>query len=192
MTRHTEKELKLVLRLIGNEISRSDFLTAADLSANQAKDRSLAILASGLESRDPEAVEVGLVLGFSFGYAVPPLATLVSLLSADWHNVHEQLVDTIAKLAIPESMDVLAKAALATYSYRAFDDARSLKDKATRAIAKFESPASVAVLTRLAGAGVAHTAAQARRWLQWLNENAKDEAVRAAAGDALGALGGTR
>ncbi|WP_405808456.1 HEAT repeat domain-containing protein [Streptomyces sp. NBC_01520] len=113
----------------------------------------LDLLRDALHQRDSVAVEMALIVGFTFGITSDYLEELVELCSADWHHKHEDVVSAIGKLHTPDAVDALYQATQWVPGYLEFDDSRALATKAVWALGKTPGPEAQQALVRLLTSG---------------------------------------
>lgn len=127
------------------------------------------MLARALRDRDATGVEFGLYLGHRFGISEEYLDVLIELATAPWHERHEDVVDALAKLKSPKSVDTLVRTAMTSLRYRDYDEFNSLGVKCVHALAKIGTKEAVAGLRALMGSGDENLEQEARAQLDRLD-----------------------
>lgn len=145
-----EVDMQLILDLLLNRITESDFLATTGLEKESIPALSKKILARALAEKDADAVESGLFLMFRFGYDLSFLDLLNTLALEPWHQEHEDIVFELGKIKDPSSVPVLAQTAVAKHKYLENDDAFALGSKSIYALRNIGTPEAVAVLADLA------------------------------------------
>ena len=120
-----EKDKKLIIQLASNSITEEDFLS--EFSSDQLDVKR--VLEDAFDSRDPDDVEFGIVLGFRFGLPEKCVSILIKLLKADWHFKHEDIAMALQKMKAAESVESLYEAALTEFDYLDYDDSYALSVK---------------------------------------------------------------
>ena len=87
--------------------------------------------------------------GFNLDFDSTHLPLLLPLVTADWHQRHEDVVSAIDDLRSPDAIDALIKATQNIPEYLEFDDSRALAVKAIWALSKIDSDAAKEALKRL-------------------------------------------
>lgn len=185
MSSVSERERGLVVDLLLSRISEDSFHREYPIERGEASSVGLAMLRRACVERDPVGVEFGLYLGHRFGISADYLDVLLVLAAADWHERHEDVVDGLAQLKAPASVDALYHTALAEHPYRNYDDASALGVKAVRAIGGIETPEALARLEQLLHSEHAALKDQARKELARMANGGKSDALRVAAQSAL-------
>jgi len=129
----TDSLFKLTIDLRNKIICKEQFNA---LAGNTGDDRAfaLSILADAISKRDSLNLAAGLSLAFEFGFSAEHLGLLISLVDADWHHSHEDVVWALDKLGDLKSVDALFKATQIVPQYLAYDDTRALASKAIWAL----------------------------------------------------------
>jgi HEAT repeat protein len=87
---------------------------------------------------------------FVFGVPRSLVAPLRELVSADWHERHEDVVSLLDEMRDPDSVDAFRDAATVIPAYLEFDDARALAVKAMWALGNLGTERAKAALRDLA------------------------------------------
>ena len=140
--------------------------------------------------RNRRDVDLILTLVFRAGVTVEHAPVLSRLALADWHGSHENVIEALDRLRLPEAVDVFHRAALIRWPYREEDEFRTLAVKAIYALGKIATPAAVAALSEMAALTAEEEdeplARNAREQLEWLAAGDSTSAdTRAAARNAL-------
>ena len=148
----TPDERRLVLSLVtaptaGPELSREEFLRQFGSSDGQAL--GLQLLKDAVDRQDGVDVEMALIVSSAFGVTPDHLDPLVSLVSADWHVKHEDVVVALDRLRSPEAVDALYAATQWVPPYLEFDENLTLARKAIRALAAIPGEEAERALLRL-------------------------------------------
>jgi hypothetical protein len=107
------------------------------------------LLSEAAASRDATDLEMALIACSVFGITVEHLSTLASLIPADWHQSHENIVALLDKLRTSAAIDALSTAALLVPDYLEWDENRALARNAIWAIGKIPGPEADAALKQL-------------------------------------------
>lgn len=150
----TPEQEDLVMALVvapgGSEpMAAADFLEA--FGAPDGLVLGLDLLRDAVARRDPDSVELSLIVCFNFGFSLDHLDPLVALAFADWHERHEDVASALGRLRSPAAVAPLLHLAEWVPAYLAFDDARALATKAIWALGSIADDASVEALERLVG-----------------------------------------
>lgn len=92
------------------------------------------VLSEAIDRRDPVDVEMGLILADVFGVSSELLPSLLSLVEADWHCTHEDVVTLLGRLREPAAVEALVRATQWVPAYLDFDESRALATKAVHAL----------------------------------------------------------
>lgn len=179
----------LILGLVVGKIDESEFVQRSGTDRPAIPGLVTKILSQAIAEQDATWAELGLSLGHRFGFGPAIFDTLRALLEAQWHERHEDVVDALADLATPSIITPLGMAALRDFTYRRYDDARSLRSKAIQAIASVESAAAVSELERLLRSAHPISGPLAERSLRRLAAHAGAHQIRRAAAQSLSAAG---
>jgi len=144
------REQRLIADLLLKRIGEDEFYQTFPIAVGTGSDAAHAMLVRALAERDPVAVEFGLYLGFYFGFSERYLDVLLTLADAPWHQCHESVVDALARLRAPESVDTLFRIALTSFPYRVWDDYDGLGTKCIYALASIKTPKALERLRELA------------------------------------------
>lgn len=170
-----ERERRLILDLLLKRISEDEFYRSYPLARGEASHAGQVMLARALKERDAAGAEFGLYLGARFGITDEYLDVLLELATAPWHERHEDIVDALAILKSPKSVDTLVRAATTSYPYRDYDQFNSLGVKCVYALAKIGTPEAVAGLRKLKNSGDPNVAREAGRHLRRIDGIADEE-----------------
>ena len=146
----TTDEQQRVLDLITKRISDGAFLRSFCITRDGATKLSLDTLETAYVQGNPDDVEMGLLIGFHFGFSPAHLDVLCRLSEADWHMQHENVVLALGELIDKRSVDTLYRAALKSHAYLEYDEGRALTLKAVMALGRIEDRAAVEKLRLLA------------------------------------------
>jgi hypothetical protein len=102
---------------------------------------------------DATSAEFGLYLGGLFGTTDEYIDVLLELANAQWHEIHELVIDSISALRSPKSIDTLVRTATTHFPYRDYDEFNSLGVKCAWTLAKIGSAEAIAGLRTLAASG---------------------------------------
>ena len=180
-----DREQRLILDLLLGHKSEEQFCQEFPADPLQKSALGLSILQTAAKERDPVGVEFGLHLGHRFGFLPEYLGTLLALLREDWHERHEDVVDGLAELKSPESVDALCYAALMELPYRSYDDSGSLAKKCIRLLGKLQSHEAVLRLADLVRRGSDSVRSAAAAELHRLELQGHSHSVRLAARNVL-------
>jgi hypothetical protein len=180
-----ERQRRLILDLLLGRLSEEQFFQEFPASRDDASSVGLDMVRRAIQERDAVGVEFGLYLGHRFGVSPSYLDALIELVGANWHERHEDVVDGLAKLKAPASIDALYQAALAEHSYRDYDEAHSLEVKAVRALAAIHTGKAIERLGELLRHANSTVQSETRAQLTKIVSNADSEVLRTAAREAL-------
>jgi hypothetical protein len=181
----SEREKDLILDLTLNRISEEAFFEVLGTGSRDGRALGLAMIERALSEKDPLGVELGLYLGFRFGFSPEYQRPLLALAEAPWHKRHEDVVSGLEKLLDPASVAVLRRVADARYTYLAYDDSRALRIKSVYAISKIPTLEAVTCLAEIWHVGDDVVAPLARERLAVLEKRAASAELRSAAQKAL-------
>ena len=111
----------------------------------------LRLLSEAIAERSAVDLEAALIVCGTFGAGPRHLPDLVSLLPADWHKQHENIVTMLADLQAPEAVDALHHAAVRGPAYLDWNENRPLAVKAIWALGAIPGAEAERALTGLAG-----------------------------------------
>lgn len=151
--------------LLAGKLSEVEFCEAIGTTIERVEEDGLRLIGEACAARDADAVELGLFIGHRFGFTERHLGVLLELAEADWHQRHEDVVDGLAKLRAPSSVESLARLATARFAYLAYDEAFALGVKAIWALGKIGTGEAVARLRELQRCGNAVLEENATRQL---------------------------
>lgn len=174
----TDRERKLIIELLLHRISEDHFLREFPVASEQAASAAgLAMLRAATPS-DPAGVEFGLYLGHRFGITPDYLDVLCELATASWHERHEDVVDALAKLKSPTSVDALFNAALTRHAYRDYDESETLAVKVTWALRRIETPEALEKLGALRRSSNRIVSSEATRRLEDIARSGKTSTAK--------------
>lgn len=176
-----EQQRILILDWILRRVSDEEFLRDYPVDKDAAPLLGMRVLEAATAARDPLEVELGLILGYRFEFSRAYLPVLLTLVNADWHFCHGDVVSALDVLAAPESVDALYEAALAHYPYRDSDDVSSLGLKAIWALGKIADLSAVMRLGQLLTCGERVLERHAARQLDRIERQATNAELRRAA-----------
>lgn len=173
-----ERDRDLVLGLVVGRLSQAEF---EHQFQGNPRLRALEWLEKSIEKQDALGVELSLHLGHRFGFPDATVSPLLCLATAGWHQRHEDVVDALAKLRVPESVGPLFEVATTDFPYREYDDSRSLAVKCIRALRRIENLDAVAKLATLSHSEDRIVAQAATTMLRRLVSESQSVQVRDAA-----------
>jgi len=94
------------------------------------------LLDHAARSRDARDVQSALIIGHAFGFAPEHAAILCTLVEADWHVSHEDVVSALDKLRTSDAADALFRATQGVPKYLEYDENRALAVKAIWALGR--------------------------------------------------------
>ncbi|WP_394824869.1 hypothetical protein [Pendulispora albinea] len=147
-----ERQQKLVLDLLGRELSKDEFYRQFPVAPSEARALGLDVLRRALREHDADDVEFGLLIGFALGMTPDYVDTLHTLAAEDWHTRHEDVIDALDGLipsGAPVSAEVLHHAALSAFPYRDDDEAFALGVKCIWALSHLRTPEAIERLGEL-------------------------------------------
>jgi HEAT repeat protein len=109
------------------------------------------------------------------------LPRLITLANANWHMQHENIFEALDDLRLPEAVDTLYRATLASYTYGDYDQANSLAVKAIWALGNIGDHAAIERLASLSNQGSEIIRQHAAGQLERIANEASDLELRAAA-----------
>jgi HEAT repeat protein len=128
-------------------ISETDLLRHFD--ATDGRSLGLSLLRAAIRDRNAVDVEAALIVCSIFGVGSEHLPLLIELVSADWHQQHENVVSLLDRLTAPDAVDALLHAATWVPDYLDYDENRALATKAIWALGKIGTSESRAALQEL-------------------------------------------
>src|ERR1035437_9324886 len=153
----TSTERDIVHRLVITPQQRKPNLSEEEFvrlypSAIEQGRLATALLEEAVGERNAEDLQCSLIVGFTFGFAARQKHILCSLLEADWHFCHEDLVTALQELGIydREIVASLHKATQWIPKYLDFDESRALATKAIWALGKMPGSEAELALRQLA------------------------------------------
>lgn len=167
MSSVSSEHWQLASALAAGRISNQEFCDALSTKADDAAALGFRWLKTALAEHDPEGVEFGLFIGHRFGFIESHLQVLLRLADEGWHTQHENVVDGLAVLHSPLSVDTLYRTALARFEYLEYDEAFALGVKCIWALGALKSEDAVVRLRELSSCGN-----------QILEENARAQLAR--------------
>lgn len=136
----------VISKLIQRDITEEEFCRQYGIPLQDGSRVAWILVERAATARDSRALTLSLSLVFHFGVSRDHLDTLVRLAQADWHCDHENVLDALSDLEDPASVDTIAAMASATYKYRAYDDAYSLRVKCAWLLARIQTRGAVVAL----------------------------------------------
>lgn len=146
----TEQQKEAVIDLAIGKITEDAFLKFFATPPVQTDHLVHQLLEVAFTEKDADEVECALIVGFVFGFSSNHFHILCSLLDANWHCGHEDIVSALAKLKSPNAIDALFRAATTRHEYLAYNDSRALASKAVFALSDIGTPAAIESLRLLA------------------------------------------
>lgn len=168
-------------------MSEGAFYRAFPVNRGEGSNTGRLMLERALQERDRKGVEYGLYLGFRFGISEAYLDVLLQLAMESWHECHEDVIDALAKLKSPRSVDVLVRTALTTFPYRDYDECNSLGTKCIWALGNISTMAAVLGLGKLLVSGDSNLEREAQAQLRRVESEGLSEDAREAARETLAA-----
>lgn len=147
----------------GEPLSRDDFLQRMGVDDGPALGRQL--LTDARVREHGLDLELSLVVLGLFGVPRDCCEVLQRLALADWHTAHEVIVDMLGEHCVG-AISTFEKVAEWVPSYRDYDGARSLRDKAVRAIGATPGLEAEESLRRLLVSNAEPVRVQARKELE--------------------------
>lgn len=148
----TPKDRDLIFAFVtvpGSRPAISDMDLLRHFEATDGRSLGLGLLHAALKDRSAVDVEAALIVCSAFGVGSEHLPLLIELLSADWHQQHENVVSLLDRLASPDAVDALLHAATWVPDYLDYDENRALATKAIWALGKINTDESRAALHEL-------------------------------------------
>ncbi|WP_193370029.1 hypothetical protein [Pelagibius marinus] len=124
------------------------------------------LLKSALKNQDAKEAEAADLLGWEFGFPRSCLVSLNTLLTEDWHEVHEDFAVALGDLRDPSSIDPLYRAALMDLDYLAYDQACALAAKCCCALGAINTEEAIERLRALTQSENPVKAAAAKKQLR--------------------------
>jgi hypothetical protein len=183
-----EHQRRLIIEVLLKKISKDDFYREYPVRAEEAGRLSVEMLRRALQEKDKRGVEYGLYLLSLFGLLPEHQGQFMELAAADWHEMHEMVVDGLSELNAPASAPAFYHAALTQYPYRDYDDYDTLGVKAIWALGRLQTQEGVERLADLATSGRPILEKNAREQLARIVARSESEALREAARERLEAL----
>lgn len=188
-----ERERGLILDLLRARIREDEFYRAFPLEPGEGSGAGRAMLVRAIQERDAMGVEFGLYLGHRFGISEEYLDVLLGLAGESWHERHEDVIDALAKLQSPRSIETLVRTAMTKFPYREYDESNSLGVKCIRALGAMQSRDALFRLGDLVVSGDPNLEREAEAQLQRIESQSPSEDTRVAAREVLAARrSGTR
>lgn len=107
------------------------------------------LLRSAVAEKNPDDLELALIVCGAFDPNTENLPILAELISADWHFKHEDVVSQLGQLQTLDAVDALYEATQWVPAYLDFDDSRALAKKAIWALGRMSSHKATQALKRL-------------------------------------------
>lgn len=181
----SEREQRLILDLLSGRISEEDFYREFPTNPGEVSAVALAMLQRALQERDPVGAEFGLYLAHRFGITNNFLDVLLALANVPWHQRHEDVIEGLAALKNPASVDALYQAALARHPYLEYDDAFALGTKSIYALGAIETREAVSRLGELLHCGNSILETEAKAQLKRIAKAGRSDSARNAAWEIL-------
>jgi len=108
------------------------------------------LISEALTSKNPNEVELAMVVGFNLGFSEVHINILEALAHADWHYSHEDVASALKKINTAECVNALHHLAIWIPDYLAYDDFRALGSKAVWALNDIGTPSSQQALQEIA------------------------------------------
>lgn len=140
-----------------------------------------AALRKAVELQDTAMLSGGLALCERHGFSEIGSDLFRTLIEAEWHHLHEPIVDALVRLSDPANVDALWSLARKRLAYRMWERREELEVKCTYALWRLETVQAIERLAELTGSGRRRTRALATRLLRELaaNSSLKAEATKA-------------
>ncbi|XDD49392.1 hypothetical protein AB3N59_13400 [Leptospira sp. WS92.C1] len=90
-----------------NRLSEKEFLSMFDFSRIEMPNRLSEMLIEAIETKSRTEVEMGVHLGFTFGFASNIVNVLNELVILDWHTTHDQIVHLLKDFSDESSIPYL-------------------------------------------------------------------------------------
>jgi hypothetical protein len=161
----TNPRLKLILDMFANRISEDEFLRETGITRGSGSGFALSMLEDAYRENNKVDVEIGLHLGFRFGFTPDFLDVLIRLSDANWHQRHEDVVTALDELRDVRATDAFYRATLKLHTYLDYDDSRALASKAIWALGRLGDATADQRLRSLAESGEPVVRAYAREQL---------------------------
>lgn len=150
LTRQQRRDLVLSLVIVpgrGRKTSPEEVLRQFRTADGPAL--GLKLLRDAIERHDGTDVEMGLIVGFTYGFTREHLEPLLELSSADWHQRHEDVVTALRDLHTPAAVTAFVHATRWIPAYLDFDESRALARKAIHALGETPGPEAEQALAEL-------------------------------------------
>lgn len=152
----TPQEAEAVLRLVtvpgrGKPLPIKKFQNM--VGVDDAASWTLEQLHLAIDRRDGEDVELALVVASLSQLDEAWLEPLHALCRANWHESHESVVNLLADLANPSSVEALSTLAWHTPDHLAFDDSHALARKVVHALGNLGTDQARDVVREVASSG---------------------------------------
>lgn len=144
----TQQERNLCQRLLDGSMSKEDFLCEfpqAVSNGNLAR----RLLDEAILTKDARDLNCAMIIGFHFGFGKGSARVLSKLIDAEWHFSHEDVVDALDTLRVPEYAHSLFRATEWVPKYLQFDERRALAVKASWALWRLRTEESRRLLEKL-------------------------------------------
>lgn len=139
----TPEQRRLILSMIIGGSSTgvpSDNEVLAGFGETDGSLLSARLVASAIENRSAEELDLATVVAHLFGPTPQLLQPHTSVLLEDWHHTHENIVALLDDLRSPGAIPAFVHAAVHVPDYLEFDDARALAVKAIWALGNLAVP----------------------------------------------------
>lgn len=133
-----ERELcrAIVINHHGNaQVSKEEFLSQFPAALQEGKLASN-LLKDAAMTENPEDLQCALIVGLTFGFSQDHIDILCSLVTADWHVSHEDVISALDILQTPDALPAFFAATQWIPKYLEYDDCRALAVKAIWAIGR--------------------------------------------------------
>ncbi|MFC5473994.1 hypothetical protein [Paraherbaspirillum soli] len=151
----------LILNLSLGRVSKDEFLRHFPEILESNGDYLRHELERAFSSKDADAVEHLLLLGFQFGCTESSAEVLCNLILQDWHTQHENIAMVLKDMRYPGAVQCLYQAALAVFPYLDYDESYALGVKciyALRAIGTSNAKEKLALIAQGSNAILAENA----------------------------------
>ena len=171
----TPEDQELILSLVVIPGRPAPTTTADDIlqhfGASDGSELGIGLLRDAVRRRDGVDVEMALIVVATFEATPEFLTPLTELISADWHQKHEDVVSVLDRLRDPAALPALYEATQWIPDYLDYDESRALARKAIWAIGKTPGPAAEQILVRLSRSEDDILREEAERQLDRRNRN---------------------
>jgi hypothetical protein len=146
-----DSDKKLILDVASKRISRDEF-TARYFASHEKTETHLAdLLEEIFVYKDAEALVYALMLECYIDEAEENRADILRRLAyVDWHNQHEEIMETLKYIGDPEDVDCIYHIAITHHDSLDYDDNENLTVQCTWALRKINTPEAKAKLELMA------------------------------------------